>query len=230
MSMKTRIRRFALTLGLAPAGAVVAGSHATAQSFDELSEGVRGFVSVEGPAVALTGVTVIDGTGSGVVRDQTVVIENDRIIAVGPAGSVDVPPGAEVRDLAGHTVIPGMVGLHNHMFFSGAGGRGAQGSFTSPRLYLAAGVTTIRTTGSRAPYSDINVRADIEAGRCAQTSDALGRDTVLAERLLQRRGLLAAADEGDIGSVTFKRRRQCNAVALSLRGHHDRLEPTRGRL
>ncbi|MCG8467180.1 MAG: amidohydrolase family protein, partial [Gemmatimonadetes bacterium] len=163
--MKTRIRRFALTLGLAPAGAVVAGSHATAQSFDELSEGVRGFVSVEGPAVALTGVTVIDGTGSGVVRDQTVVIENDRIIAVGPAGSVDVPPGAEVRDLAGHTVIPGMVGLHNHMFFSGAGGRGAQGSFTSPRLYLAAGVTTIRTTGSRAPYADINVRADIEAGR-----------------------------------------------------------------
>jgi len=136
-----------------------------AQSAAELSPGVRSFVSVEGPTVALTGVSVIDGTGAAVRRDQTVVIENGRVTMVGPTSSVDVPPGAEVHDLTGHTVIPGMIGLHNHMFFMGAGGRESSGLFTSPRLYLGAGVTTIRTTGSRAPYGDLNTRAAIDAGQ-----------------------------------------------------------------
>jgi imidazolonepropionase-like amidohydrolase len=68
-------------------------------------------------------------------------------------------------NLAGHTVIPGMVGVHNHMFYTAAGGRRVQATFTSSRLYLASGVTTIRTTGSNAPYADINTKADIDAGR-----------------------------------------------------------------
>ena len=146
---------------------VLAASAATAsaQSAATLTPGVRNFVSVEGPVVALTGVDVIDGTGSGVLRNQTVVIDAGRISAVGPAAQVTVPDGAEIRDLAGHTVIPGMIGLHNHMFFMGAGSRSVQGSYTSPRLYLAAGVTSIRTTGSVQPYADINTRAGIEAGR-----------------------------------------------------------------
>jgi imidazolonepropionase-like amidohydrolase len=134
------------------------------QSADQLASSVMPFVSVEGPVVALTGVTVIDGTGGAVRQDQTVVIENGRIADVGPASEVSVPAGSDVRELNGHTVIPGMIGLHNHMFFMGAGGREASGLFTSPRLYLGAGVTTIRTTGSRAPYGDLNTRAAIEAG------------------------------------------------------------------
>jgi imidazolonepropionase-like amidohydrolase len=67
--------------------------------------------------------------------------------------------------LAGHTVIPGLVGVHNHMFYTAAGGRRVQATFTSSRLYLASGVTTIRTTGSNAPYADINTKSDIDAGR-----------------------------------------------------------------
>ena len=147
----------ALVLLLAPAPL-------PAQAAAELAPETSDFVAIAGPTVVLTGVKVIDGTGAGARSNQTVVIEGNRITAAGPAGTVDVPAGADVRDLSGHTVIPGMIGLHNHMFFMGAGGRMSQGMISSPRLYLASGVTTIRTTGSVSPYADLNVKSNIERG------------------------------------------------------------------
>ena len=147
----------ALVLLLAPA-------RLPAQAAAELAPETSDFVAIAGPTVVLTGVKLIDGTGTGARPNQTVVIEGNRITAVGPAGSVDVPAGADVRDLSGHTVIPGLIGLHNHMFFMGAGGRMSQGMVSSPRLYLASGVTTIRTTGSISPYADLNVKSNIERG------------------------------------------------------------------
>ena len=71
----------------------------------------------------------------------------------------------ETLDLAGHTVIPGLVGLHNHSYYTGGNGRAAQLSFSGSRLYLASGVTTIRTTGAQQPYAELNLKEDIEAGR-----------------------------------------------------------------
>jgi imidazolonepropionase-like amidohydrolase len=68
-------------------------------------------------------------------------------------------------DLKGHTVIPGMVGMHDHLFYTAAGGRAVQMSYTGPRLYLASGVTTIRTTGGRAPYAEINLKDAITRGK-----------------------------------------------------------------
>lgn len=164
-SLTPRLRRAlgrAVALPLGPILLLAPGLGA--QSADQLSEDTREFVSVAAPAVALTDVTVIDGTGAPPREGQTVLIEDGKIAAVGASGDVDVPDDAEVLDLAGHTVIPGMVGLHNHMYFTGAGGRAAQANFTGPRLYLAAGVTTVRTTGSRRPYDDINVRSEIDRG------------------------------------------------------------------
>jgi len=163
--MHRHIVTLARPLVVALAAAVLGATGLGAQSADELSNDVREFVSVEGPVVALTGATILDGTGGPSRTGQTVVIDGGRIAALGDDGSVTIPDGAEVMDMSGHTLIPGMVGLHNHMFFMGAGGRQAQGSFTSPRLYLAAGVTTIRTTGSVSAYADLNVKANIEAGR-----------------------------------------------------------------
>jgi enamidase len=137
--------------------ALVAGAQPVeAQRFDEL-------VAVQGP-VALTNVMVIDGTGAPARTGQTVVIEGDRITAVGETGSVEVPNGARVMDLSGHTVIPGLVGLHNHSYYTGGNGRAAQLSFSGSRLYLASGVTTIRTTGAREPYTELNLKREIEAG------------------------------------------------------------------
>jgi imidazolonepropionase-like amidohydrolase len=123
------------------------------------------FVAVEAPVVALMNVTVIDGTGAPARTNQTIVIEGDRIRAVGLPLDVDIPAGAEVLDLRGHTVIPGLVGLHNHSYYTGGNGRAAQLSFSGPRLYLASGVTTIRTTGARAPYEELNLKREIDAGQ-----------------------------------------------------------------
>jgi imidazolonepropionase-like amidohydrolase len=137
---------------------------ASAQPASSLSQQARSFVSVSEPVVVLANVSVIDGTGSAPRTNQTIVIRDGRIAEVGPAASVRAPQGARTMDLRGHTVIPGLVGMHDHLFYTAAGGRRAQLGFTGPRLYLASGVTTIRTTGSTAPYADINTKAAIERG------------------------------------------------------------------
>jgi imidazolonepropionase-like amidohydrolase len=125
----------------------------------------RQFVAVDAPIVALTNVKVIDGTGAPAATGQTVLIEGDRIVGVGPNERVAIPRGAEVRDLSGHTVIPGLIGLHNHSYYTGGNGRAAQLSFSGSRMYLASGITTIRTTGARAPYEELNLKNEIDAGR-----------------------------------------------------------------
>ena len=139
---------------------------AEAQLGSELSPEVRDrYARVSGPAFVLRDVTLVDGTGAPPLRGASVAVEDGRITQVG--AEVDVPPGAEILAYPGHTLVPGLVGLHDHMYYTAAGGRAAQLSFTGPRLYLGSGVTTIRTTGSRAPYAEINMKAEIEAGRMA---------------------------------------------------------------
>src|SRR5215207_7007623 len=158
---RTYMRRIRVAALLALALAGASGAHA--QRFDALKPGVRGFVRVSEPAVALTNVRVIDGTGAAPAAGQTIVIENGRIAAVGPVASVRVPAGARVLDLAGHTVIPGLVGLHDHTFYT-TPRRRVQANFTASRLYLASGVTTIRTTGSASPYDELNLKRAIDEG------------------------------------------------------------------
>jgi len=125
---------------------------------------VREYVSVDAPVVALTHVQVIDGSGGPVARDQTVVIAKGRIQVVGSAATVQVPAGAKVLDLPGHTVIPGMVGLHDHIVYE-TNNRIVDLNFSAPRLYLASGVTTIRTTGALEPYSELSLKNLIEGGQ-----------------------------------------------------------------
>src|SRR5205807_2157930 len=112
----------------------------------------------------LTHVLLVDGTGGAPKADQTIVIRAGRIATVGPAASVQIPAGARVMDMSGSTVIPGLIGMHDHLFYTAAGGRAVQMSYTGPRLYLGSGVTTIRTTGSRAPYAEINLKDAIDHG------------------------------------------------------------------
>ena len=120
----------------------------SAQLATELSSQVRDrYVTVSAPAYVLRNVTLVDGTGRAPQRGVSVVVEEGRITQIGT--NVDIPQDADVLTYSGHTLIPGLFGLHDHMYYTAAGGRGAQMSFTGPRLYLGAGVTTVRTTGSR---------------------------------------------------------------------------------
>ena len=129
--------------------------------------GVKPFLASEAPVVALTHVRVIDGTGAAAREDQTVIVDHGKIAAVGPAASTPVPAGAQVMDLTGHTVIPGLVGMHEHLFYPGGGGvpMYPEMAYSFPRLYLASGVTTARTAGSIEPYTDLNIRKLIDSGR-----------------------------------------------------------------
>ncbi len=136
-----------------------------AQDAARLSPAVRPFVAVPDPVVALVGVRVIDGTGAPAREDQTIILRGGRIQSVGPATGTHVPAGARTLRLAGHTVIPGLVGLHDHLYYSSAAGGSMKIMLQSyPHLFLAAGVTTIRTTGSVDPYQELNLRNAIEAG------------------------------------------------------------------
>ena len=154
---------------------LVLGLSAAAQTA-ELSKTVQQFVRVQSPKVVLSHVRVIDGTGAPAVEDQNVVIEGGKIVEIQPGADVGKSDGAAVLDLRGYTVMPGIVGMHNHLFYIERPNLEAsrhsdqpllvpQMTFSAPRLYLAGGVTTMRTTGSVEPYADLNLKRAIDAGK-----------------------------------------------------------------
>jgi imidazolonepropionase-like amidohydrolase len=126
-----------------------------------LSPEVKKFVKVDAPLVALTHVRVIDGTGAAPREDQTVIISEGKIQSV---GSGSIPAGAQLIDLRDHTIIPGLVGMHDHMFYPAGDAIFHEMAISFPRLYLAGGVTTIRTTGSIDPYGDLAIKKEIDKG------------------------------------------------------------------
>jgi imidazolonepropionase-like amidohydrolase len=125
------------------------------------------FIRAEAPVIALAHVRVIDGTGSAPVEDQTIIIADGKIQSIASSTNAKIPTGAQMMDLKGYTVMPGLVGMHNHMFFPMGGSPPMYSNMGSsfPRLYLAHGVTTIRTTGSVAPYTDLEIKKLIDEGR-----------------------------------------------------------------
>src|SRR5262245_17726425 len=128
------------------------------------SQALQAYVTVDAPVIAITNVTLIDGTGGLVKTGQNIVIRGNKIAAVGPAASTPAPSDAKVVEGTGHTVIPGMFGLHDHLFYTAGGGRYVQATSTAPKLYLASGVTTIRTTGSANAYGDSYLKGQIDRG------------------------------------------------------------------
>ncbi len=141
-----------------------------AQTASQFAPEVRAFVKEDAPVIALTHVRIIDGTGAALHADQTLVIANGRIAALGDAASTKIQEGAKVFDLSGRTVIPGLVGMHDHMYYISPGGAPPlypEHAASFPRLYLAGGVTSIRTTGSIEPYADLQLKRDIDEGKMA---------------------------------------------------------------
>ena len=138
------------------------------QARPKLSPAVGAFVKEDAAILALEHVRVVDGTGTAPRADQTLVISEGRIIALGDSAATKLPDGAKVLDLSGRTVIPGLVGMHDHMFYPSPGGGlplYPEHASSFPRLYLAGGVTSIRTTGSLEPYADLELKQAIDAGK-----------------------------------------------------------------
>ena len=137
---------------------------------------VRKFIKVDAPLLALTHVRVIDGTGAPAREDRTVILRDGRIEAI-LDGAAAPPGGAQVLDLQGRTLMPGLVGMHNHLMYTASinldeddripppGFFVTEIAFSAPRMYLAAGVTTMRTTGSIEPYTDLNIRRLVDANQ-----------------------------------------------------------------
>ena len=135
----------------------------TAQAPAQRPAQVTQFVSVDAPVVAITNVRVIDGLANPPVEGQTVVISGGKITSIGTGAA---PAGARIIDGTGKSLLPGMVGLHDHSYYT-TSGRAVQSNFSAPLLYLASGVTTIRTTGANNPYAELNLRRAIEGGQMA---------------------------------------------------------------
>lgn len=140
-----------------------------------LEPAVRKYVVADAPRVVLEHVRVIDGTGKPPLEDRNVVIENGKISAIQSGSDVPEQTGQVVLKLDGDTVLPGLVGMHNHLYYIARPDLAPdmhfeppllvpQMTFSAPRLYLAAGVTTMRTTGSVETYADLNLRKLIDSG------------------------------------------------------------------
>ena len=162
---------------LAPLALTITTSITTTEAQSpELSKAVQEFVRIRAPKIVLAHVRIVDGTGAPALEDQNVVIEGGKITGIQNGSDLTTTAGTTVLDLRGYTVIPGLVGMHNHLFYIARPNLDSQRhfdnpvlipqmTFSAPRLYLAGGVTTMRTTGSVETYGDLNLKRDIDAGR-----------------------------------------------------------------
>ncbi len=160
----------------------LAPARAGAQAF---TAAVGNFIKIPSGTIALTDATVIDGTGAPAKEHQTLLLQNDRIMAIGEAATLSVPAGATVISCSGKTIIPGLVMLHEHLYYTSpleAFFNITEMPFSFPRMYLAAGVTTLRTAGSIEPQTDLNMKRLIEEGKLT------GPDMDITAPYIERKG------------------------------------------
>jgi enamidase len=178
----------------------------------QLADAVRGFVKIDAPVVALTNARIIDGTGAEPKEHQTLVLRDGSIAAVGDASSVKPPDGATVVDLSGKTVLPGLVMVHEHLYYPTGPQVYGQLGASFIRLYLAGGVTTMRTGGNVNGFMDLNLKRLIDAGQQAGPAiDATAPYLNGPNTFLQMHALTDADDAkrqveywSDMGATSFK--------------------------
>jgi enamidase len=176
------------------------------------SPAVRSFIKVDAPVIALTNVRVIDGTGAPPKDNQTLVLRGGNIGEMGDASRVKVPEGATTIDLTGKSVIPGLVMMHEHLYYPTGPNVYGQLGLSFSRLYLAGGVTTMRTGGNTNGVMDINLRQQIDAGQQAGPAiDATAPYLNGPQNQLQMHALKDADDArrqvgywADQGATSFK--------------------------
>lgn len=196
----------------ARATAIVFGAVLLAQQPPPFSTAVRSFIKVDAPVIVLTHVRVIDGTGAPPRENQTLVIRGGNIVGFGDTGTQAHPEGATVLDLTGRSVIPGLVMVHEHLYYPTGPGVYGQLGESFVRLYLAGGVTTMRTGGNANGLMDIELKHQIEAGlQPGPTLDATAPYLNGPQGMLQMHALKDADDArrqvaywADMGATSFK--------------------------
>ncbi len=138
-------------------------------SQQKFSDETKKYIEYNDSVTVFKNALLIDGKGNAAKPHQTVITSNGKINWVGNDANAIIPKGATIIDLNGKAIMPGLVMLHEHMYISAHSIEPRylnlkQLPFTFPRLYLAAGATTIRTCGSIEPYSDIRIKKDIDHG------------------------------------------------------------------
>jgi imidazolonepropionase-like amidohydrolase len=131
-------------------------------------ENVKRYIGYQQESFAITNVTLLDGKGSAPQTFMTILIKSGKIIEVGASNKITIPAGTDIIDAKGKTLLPGFVMLHEHIFYT----KIFENEFnvvnmtnTFPRMYLAGGVTTMRTAGSVSPHTDLNINQMIKDGK-----------------------------------------------------------------
>src|SRR5215470_1175101 len=138
---------------------LLGGKAIVAQTADTLTSQVKKYVSVSTPKIVLTHVEIIDGTGGTPIVDQNLVIERGKITAISAGSDAPQSEGTTVLNLRGYSVMPGIVGMHGHLYYFAFPNLSPDFNsddpvvkkemvFSGPRMYLANGVTTMRTAGT----------------------------------------------------------------------------------
>ncbi len=160
--MRRQLAVMALTLGLACAVASASG------------QGLSPAQTRTIRATAIVGASVVNLDGGSALQDAVVIIEGDRITAVGPAATTPVPPGAEIIRATGKWISPGLMNMHTHYGLVLPGRVGAELANESEaalalrmaanaRTSLMTGVTTTRSTGE-SKGADFALRRAIDRG------------------------------------------------------------------
>src|SRR5215471_18753505 len=178
----------------------------------QLSPQAREFVKIDAPTIVLTHARVIDGPGGPARQNQTIIIRDGKIAALSDGSRIASPAGAIVIDLTGKSVIPGLVMLHEHLYYPVGPNVYGQLGVSFARLYLAGGVTTMRTAGNTNGLMDINIKQQIDGGR--QVGPAMDATAPYLEgpnNQLQMHALKDADDArkqvdywADMGATSFK--------------------------
>jgi enamidase len=193
--------------------ALVIGAVLSASQAPQFGNAVRGFIKHSEPEIVLTNARVIDGTGRPPAENVAILIRDGRIAELSaPNGKVKASAAAATIDLTGKTVIPGLVMFHEHLYYPTGGQVYAQLGASFSRLYLAGGVTTMRTGGNVNGVMDIKLKREIDAGRQAGPAiDATAPYLNGPNGFLQMHSLKDAGDAraqvnywADMGATSFK--------------------------
>src|SRR5882757_4958949 len=133
------------------------------------SPAVKKYIDYDTAVITFIHCKLADVKRLKVLEDQTVIVRNGTITAVADSKKLPPPPGSTVIDLTGKSLLLGFVLLHEHMYYAAYTADFSylhvkELPFTFPKLYLACGATTVRTAGSVEPYSDLNLKRDIDQG------------------------------------------------------------------